>query len=377
MAPAESDGLVEILHRAIAEGGTASRKEAFEILADRLKGAPEFETEVLEAAWKDPVPEVRAAAVLAARYYSSEAALAAILEALKTDDARREATRSLRVSSRPGLARRLLAELDEALGAGDPEWSRAILRALTCHADPDVQRKAVTLLDSHGREAAELVAASDDPDALRALAGRVDAKDPRVMAKAVEAAFKLGADEAYDRLAPILVGKDRPTSEAVARAREVLSEARRSSDPRWPALILEIVEARAGLGMGERVKALLGGAELKHGFPVEHLLSALPELDGAEARRLWTILERGGRLETYGLVLAIARIEGPPAWLPLLKRALPWLDASLANLFGQLAGEPARVVDVRGLLASLPPDDGSRRNLEKLLALLERKFLGR
>ena len=44
------------------------------------------------------------------------------------------------------------------------------------------------------------------------------------------------------------------------------------------------------------------------------------------------------------------------------------------NLFGQMAGEPGRVADVRGLIASVPPDAASRPSLEKLLSLLEGKF---
>lgn len=358
------------LRRMFAESGPRARKEAFDLLCRRHPGAPEFEAAVLEAAWRDPVPEVRAAAVLAARFYPGEGALAAILEALKSDDARREATRVLRVSSRPDLGRRLLSELDAALAADDLPWGVAILRALSLRRDPEVAAKAVELLDSHGEDAAALVLGSGDPAALRVLASKVLSPDPGLMAKAVEAAFRLGSDEAFERLAPLLLAPERPTSGTMSRAREILSEARRWPDVRWAELALEIVEARAGARIGERVRALLGDAELPRGYPVEHLLVALGEFRHAPARApLWAILE-AGRMETYNLVATLFRLEGPEAYLPLLRASLPWLDAALANLFTSLATEPARVGELRGLLAVQP----SNARLAGILAALERKF---
>lgn len=360
----------DVLRQALADRRGAARREAFELLAERFPGAPEFEAAVLEAAWKDPAPEVRGAAVLAARFYSGEGALAATLDALKTPEARREAVRCLRVSGRPGLARRLLGELEASLDAREPDWTCAVLRALSLSRDPEIARKAAALVDTHGPDAAELVASSDDPGLLRPLAERVRSRHPGVRRRAVVAAFKLGADEAFVRLAPLVLGAERPSSEMIAQAREVLSEARRWPDRRWPRLVLEIVEARAGLRVGDRVKELLGSAELPRGYPIEHLLSALAEFRYAPALpSLWLILQ-AGRLETYGLVSTIARIGGPQAYVPLLQAALPWLDAALANLFETLADGPARVVETRGLAEARPGHAG----LAHLLSRLERKF---
>lgn len=352
------------LRRALAEGSSAQRREAFERLIERYPGAPDFEGLVLETAWRAPEPELRAAAVLAARFYGSEAALAATLDALKSPAARREATRVLRVSSRPGLSARLLGELEAALIARDAEWSRAVLRALSLRREPEIARLATTLLDSHGEDAAVLVLASDDPDLLRSLADRVHSRDPGTRVRAVEAAFKLGADAAFARLSPLLAGPERPSSERVAQAREILSEARRGGDERWPRLALEIVEARAGLREPSTLR----------GFPIEHLLSALGEFGYAPALpSLWTIL-KAGRLETYPLVAAIARIEGPDAFARLLAAAAPWLDAALGELFLEIADGPARAVDVRGLLARLPAGAAARVPLERLLSRLESRY---
>lgn len=367
-APAEE--MKDVLRLALSDRNASTRREAFDFLSERFPGAPEFEAAVLEAAWKDPGPDVRAAAVLAARFYPGEAALAATLDALKAPAARREATRCLRVSSRPGLARRLLGELEASLDARDPDWTCAVLRALSLSRDLEIARKAAALVDTHGSDAAELVAASDDPALLRQLADRARSRDPGVRRRAVVAAFKLGPDEAYARLAPLVLGPERPSSEMIAQAREILSEARRWPDRRWPRLATEVVEARAGLRTGERVKELLGGAELPRGYPIEHLLSALAGFAYAPALpSLWQILQ-AGRLETYGLVSTIAQIGGPKAFLPLLEASLPWLDAALANLFERLADGPARIAETRGLAEGRP----GHAALRHLLSRLERRF---
>lgn len=370
------DGSAAELGRALAAGDVAARVDALARLCERYPGAPEFERAVLEAAWQASVPELRAAAVLAARYYPSEGALAATLDAMKSDAARREATRVLRVSSRPGLTERLLAELDDAVASRDRAWSRALLRALSLRREPEVARRAASLLDSHGPDAAALLVWSEEPALLRMLADRIGSRDPGLRVRAVEAAFKLGADEAWTRLSPFVLRPERPTSDEIALVREIFAEARRWNDERWPRLALEVVDARVSGRAGGSARELLGGGELLKGYPIEPFLSALGDFAYAPAApALWAALE-AGRLETYPLAAAIARVEGPAAYARLLLACVPWMDAPLAQLFVDLAEGPGRARDLENVLAALPAGHAARRSLERARIRLLARYNG-
>jgi hypothetical protein len=368
------DGLAEELRRVLAEGEVPARLEAFSLLCERFPGAPEFERAVLDAAWTAGVPELRAAAVLAARYYPSEAALAATLDAMKSGVGRREATCVLRVSSRPGLSARLLEELDAAVAARDRAWSRALLRALSLRREPEVARRAAGLLDSHGADAAALLSRSDEPALLGMLADRVGSRDPGLRARAVEAAFKLGPVEAWERLSPFVLRPERPSSDEVALIREVFAEARRWNDERWPRLALEVVEARAGGRAGGSARTLLGGEELPEDYPIEPFLAALADFAYAPAGpALWAALE-AGRLDAYPLASAIAKIEGPGIYPRLLLACAPWMDAPLAQLFFEIAEGADRARDVEDVLSALPAGHAARRSLERLRLRLSARY---
>jgi HEAT repeat protein len=371
----EKAGALPLVERALAEGSADVREAALDAVATHVPGVPEFEPLVLGLLKEERAGGVRRAAIRALKGFGSDASFKALLAAL--DDARTaaEAAEALGQSKHPEAADRLLERLEAAVPKaklkvkkGDKKGEAAriaqrrqvelLFGALGELQEARVVPIAAKLVDEFGADAARAVLISDDPDHWRALADRIEGKDEGLFAVAVEAALRLDADEAFERLSPIVRAKDREAKLTVMRLAALQHSTFVPAGERWIELL---IDASKSSPRSEHIIDLLGAT--KDPRAMEALLGLLE-------------VQRKHPGTVASVARALARIGDPRAVDALLgvvsanlKYHLWWIFESIE----QLADE-STVDKVRTIVTA--EKDQNASTVRYLLNRLERKFPG-
>jgi hypothetical protein len=380
----EKAGARALVEQALREGSAEMRQAALEAIAHHLPGVPEFEPMVLDLVEKERAGDVRRAAVGALRGYGSDASLEALLAAVDDERTLDEATEALADSKHPRVAERLLARLAAAVeGAGarvkrgdkDGEKAReknkriavALLTALADHEDARIVPAARALIEAFGAAAAIAMLRSATKDDLRALADRLKGDDEGLFAVAAAAAIRLGPDEAFERLSPLLKAKDRDSKLGQARLQALAfpqtKEHREAgfepSGERWVKALLDAVKAKP---RAAHAVTLLG--HTRDPRAVEPLLGFLDsEKKSDDAMR-----------EIVGALIATGDPRAVDALLRLLGDKARRYSWTVSRGIEELADAGA-VSKVRDAVVAMGDKPGGYY-LKYLLNRLERKFPG-
>jgi hypothetical protein len=380
----EKEAARALVEQALREGSAEMRQAALEALALHLPGVPEFEPMVLGLVEKERATAVRSAAVGALRGYGSDASLEALLAGVDDDRTLHEATRALADSKHPRVVERLLARLAAAVdGAGarvkkgdkDGEIRRArhkraaeaILTALADHEDARIVPAASALVDDFGAVAAVATLRSAGKDDLRALADRLGGDDKDLFAVAAAAAIRLGPDEAFERLSPLLKAKDRQSKLGEARLHALLfpqtrahrEEAYEPSGERWVKALLDAVRSKP---RPEYAVTLLGRTRDPRAVePLLALLEAEKKNDAASQ-------------EVVGALIATRDARAVDALVRLLGEKARRYSWAVSRGIEELA-DASTVSKVRDAVVAMGDKPGAYY-LKHVLSRLERKFPG-
>ena len=337
----EKAGARALLEAAVREGSAEVRFSALDAIGEHMPGVPDLEPLILGCLQsKERSGDVRRAAMAALAGYSSDAALAALLEGLGRDTTRASAVKALSSSTHPQIVDRLLTHLAGVLAVKPAPAPRpasvevrlsvklahqerldqacAVLQALTSHPTPAVASAAIDLLDELGAAAAWAVVESGDEKQLGAIAAHLVDDDDDLWPAAVAATWKLGEEQAYRRLAPAFTSKKTKPERLQILARSIPA----TVGERWIGLLIDLATGRdthvAGVAAGvlgrlkvkRAVPALVKRLTKQKGGPPE-LIRALAEIGDSSA--VAAIIEHalGGNEHqlgqaAYSAVLALA-----------------------------------------------------------------------
>lgn len=377
----------ELLLQALDTGNAEMREAALDAIADHLPGTAEFEPRVLAAlAPKERAEAVRRAAVRALSGYASDESLAAAVAALDASATHAGAAHALGRSRHPKacdtMLQRLQAVVAEAAEARRAEKARkksdppppttrridpavmveSLLGALAQQRDPRIAPVAMGLIDDYGVVAVRAALPSADAAQLKLIADLLDGKEEdETFSLAARAAVRLGSDEAWRRLRPAFMAKDREKPLGVARLRAVVGALEGNTEQRWADLCLSM--------LGEPPAVAMQAMDL-----------VAARRDRRAVKPLLEVLKAAKKDDVKAAAIGCLGTIGDRAALDAILPHAASREWSVASAVREAALALATADDVDRVRA-LSVADGKGANLtwhlRSLLQTLERRFPGR
>lgn len=393
LAALDPDQAGELVRRSLAEGNAPVRQAAFGVVARQFPGQPEFFPQVLEAVRKERSGDVRNSALRALATYATDEALDTLVAALDREQGSDLAVDALKELRHPQVVPRLLREFDAeqearskrkpAKGKEQEDAARAakLLEALSAYSHPEVIRRGLSLLAEFGAPAATAASHSDNPADLARIADLLQAEQTELFGAAVRAAQRLGPEESYKRFGAVLSSKDRNSGSGEARIDAVAGAVATSSDKRWDAVLLDIVQADLGLTTGTRLRSLLGGAKPKPGRGTVQVINLIARRGDKSALKPFfeALSADPPPAVEIALAEAIGGLGDPSSLEALIDRAKATKDSRVMWPLHQAIlrlAEPATVGKIRTIVATVKDGAPLRHYWTSLQQNLERKFPG-
>jgi hypothetical protein len=376
----EKENALSLLEQAVSEGTADMREAAMDAIADHVPGRPEFEKHALEAIRKEKSADIRRAAVRALAGSSSAEALELLLEAIDKANTTGAASQALHASKHPDASKRLLAKLQEALALKIPkakgsdkekekskaeaqrkeEIVKAILYSLQGHKLPEIAGAALELMEEYGDTAAWAALNSADRAQLERIADTIGGDEPDLYRVAAAAAFRLGDDEAFKRLAPLFKSKEKD-KKAPQRMRAVVDQLSGTDvSEKWRSYFVKLVDdGEPGAGL---VIPILG--QVKEKRALKALIEIVNDSKGDIVQTAINALGSLGDPSAVDAILGRVQDKNVSTWT--VRYAILAID------------DPSSVDKVRTIYAKLKdPNNYTNWAIRSLLHSLEARYPGR